>query len=197
MKVFKFGGASVKNAEGVRNIASIVGAEQERLFVVVSAMGKTTNALERLLDTFYDGKTAAALERLQEIVDFHNRIIAELWGAPSLPRRVARFYMELEELVVVSNPAVREYEVWYDRIVGYGELISTAIVSEYLAAAGVPNTWVDMRECFVTTDLVMTLARRARSMPAMPMADSSPPMVVGIRQTNSEMKAAMVMFAPT
>src|SRR5699024_6263539 len=93
MKVFKFGGASVKNAEGVRNIASIVGAEQERLFVVVSAMGKTTNALEGLLDTFYDGKTAAALERLQEIVNFHNRIIAELWGAPSLPRRVARFYM--------------------------------------------------------------------------------------------------------
>ncbi len=68
MKVYKFGGASVKDAAGVRNIASIVGAEEERLFVVVSAMGKMTNALEKLLGTFYDGKTAQALERLQEIV---------------------------------------------------------------------------------------------------------------------------------
>ena len=80
MKVYKFGGASVKDAAGVRNIASIVGAEKGRLFVIVSAMGKTTNALEGLLDTFYDGKTALALERLQNIVDFHNRIIAELLG---------------------------------------------------------------------------------------------------------------------
>ncbi len=85
MKVYKFGGASVKDAAGVRNIASIVGAEKGRLFVIVSAMGKTTNALEGLLDTFYDGKTALALERLQNIVDFHNRIIAELWGRPFLP----------------------------------------------------------------------------------------------------------------
>lgn len=128
-----------------------MGAEKGRLFVIVSAMGKTTNALEGLLDTFYDGKTALALERLQNIVDFHNRIIAELWGRPFLPDRVARFYMELEETVASSNPAVREYEVWYDRIVGYGELISTSIVSEYLAAVGIANTWVDMRECFVTT----------------------------------------------
>ena len=85
MKVYKFGGASVKDAAGVRNIASIVGAEKGRLFVIVSAMGKTTNALEGLLDTFYDGKTALALERLQNIVDFHNRIIAELWVAASPP----------------------------------------------------------------------------------------------------------------
>ena len=177
MKVYKFGGASVKDAAGVRNIASIVGAEKGRLFVIVSAMGKTTNALEGLLDTFYDGKTALALERLQNIVDFHNRIIAELWGRPFLPDRVARFYMELEETVASSNPAVREYEVWYDRIVGYGELISTSIVSEYLAAVGIANTWVDMRECFVTTarhkDANVDLERSAeRLVPLVEAADS-------------------------
>lgn len=177
MKVYKFGGASVKDAAGVRNIASIVGAEKGRLFVIVSAMGKTTNALEGLFDTFYDGKTALALERLQNIVDFHNRIIAELWGRPFLPDRVARFYMELEETVASSNPAVREYEVWYDRIVGYGELISTSIVSEYLAAVGIANTWVDMRECFVTTarhkDANVDLERSAeRLVPLVEAADS-------------------------
>ncbi len=177
MKVYKFGGASVKDAAGVRNIASIVGAEEERLFVVVSAMGKMTNALEKLLGTFYDGKTAQALERLQEIVDFHNGIIEELWGRPFLPDRVARFYMELEETVASSNPAVRDYEVWYDRIVGYGELISTSIVSEYLAAQGVANTWVDMRECFVTTarhkDANVDLERSAeRLVPLVEATDS-------------------------
>lgn len=151
MKVYKFGGASVKDAEGVRNIAYIVGARDERMFVIVSAMGKTTNALERLLDSFYEGRKAESLALLQETVDFHNGIISGLWGASHLPGKVARFYMELEEIIAASDPAGSEYEVWYDRIVGYGELLSTSIVSEYLALSGIPNEWVDMRECFVTS----------------------------------------------
>lgn len=151
MKVYKFGGASVKDANGVRNIASIIRGEEGRLFVIVSAMGKTTNALEHLLDSFYDERRGEALTRLQETVDFHNKIMADLWGHPTLPERVARFYMELEEIIATAKPDMRPYEVWYDRIVSYGELISTAIVSEYLATADIPNQWVDMRECFVTS----------------------------------------------
>ena len=65
MKVYKFGGASVRTADGVRNLASIAAAESDRLFIIVSAMGKTTNALERLLDDFYEGRTGEALLKLQ------------------------------------------------------------------------------------------------------------------------------------
>ena len=150
MKVYKFGGASVRTADGVRNLASIAAAESDRLFIIVSAMGKTTNALERLLDDFYEGRTGEALLKLQQVVDYHNAIIADLWPDGYMPERVGRFYMELEEVIATSNPAMREYEVWYDRIVSFGELLSTSIVSDYLATAGVANTWVDMRECFVT-----------------------------------------------
>lgn len=150
MKVYKFGGASVRNADGVRNLASIAAAESDRLFIIVSAMGKTTNALETLLDDFYEGRTGEALLKLQQVVDYHNGIIADLWPDGHMPDRTGRFYMELEELIATSNPVMREYEVWYDRIVSYGELLSTSIVAEYLAAQGVDNTWVDMRECFVT-----------------------------------------------
>lgn len=150
MKVYKFGGASVKDAEGVRNLASIIAGEGEGLFVIISAMGKMTNALERLLDAFFDGKRGEALARLQEIVDFHTGIVSELWRDGSFPERAGRFFMELEEIVAVSDPAAGDYEVWYDRIVGYGELISTAIVSEYLSSRGLANRWLDMRECFIT-----------------------------------------------
>lgn len=151
MKIYKFGGASVKDANGVRNLAKIAGNETERLLVIVSAMGKTTNALEKLLDAFYDGHKEESLAVMQEVISYHNRIIAELWGEQRLPERVARLYVELEEIISTSNPSFREYEVWYDRIVSYGELISTAIISEYLNYASVRNKWVDMRECFVTS----------------------------------------------
>lgn len=150
MKVYKFGGASVRSADGVRNLARIVAACNDRLFVIVSAMGKTTNALERILDAFYEGRRGEALQKMQDTVDYHNAIIADLWGAPALPARIAGLYAELEETLATGNPSSRGYEVWYDRIVSYGELLSTTIVSEYLASEGMPNRWVDMRECFVT-----------------------------------------------
>lgn len=150
MKVYKFGGASVKDAAGIRNMASIVRAEKGGLFIIVSAMGKTTNALEHLLDAFYEGRRGEALERMQKVVDYHNAIIAELWGVPFLPDRVAGFYAGLEETVAESEPGALSYEEWYDRIVSYGELISTSIVSDYLAREGIGNEWLDMRRCFVT-----------------------------------------------
>lgn len=152
MKVYKFGGASVKNAEGVRNLASIVSAEDEPVFIIVSAMGKITTALEKLLEEFFDGRRGDALAKLQEIVEFHNDIIGDLWQDGFFPERALRFFMELEETVAVSDPKMQPYEVWYDRIVGYGELISTAIVSDYLSSRGMPNRWLDMRKYFVTSD---------------------------------------------
>ncbi|MBQ6604074.1 MAG: aspartate kinase [Tidjanibacter sp.] len=151
MKIYKFGGASVKSADGVRNLANIVADTPEELFVVVSAMGKTTNALEKILDLFYDGMSAEAEAALDELVEYHFTITSDLWGWHYMPARAARFFDELREIVRESDPSLRSYEVWYDRVVSVGELVSTAIVSAYLEYDGLPNKWVDMRELFVTS----------------------------------------------
>ena len=151
MKVYKFGGASVRNAEGVRNLAGIIRDEKDRIFIIVSAMGKTTNALELVLEDFYNGDTDGALNRLGEVADYHNAIVTELWGRQVLPERLSRFYEELSDVVGTRNPASRDYEVWYDRIVSYGELLSTTIISEYLSKEGIRNEWIDMRQVFITS----------------------------------------------
>lgn len=150
MKIYKFGGASVKDADGVRNLARIVAEENDRLFVVVSAMGKTTNALERMLEAFYDGNREAAEQLLREVSAYHDSIIAELWEADTIPEHVSKLYEELEQILEL-NPVSRDYEVWYDRIVGYGELLSSTIISEFLNRSGIRNRWIDMREVFITT----------------------------------------------
>lgn len=152
MKVYKFGGASVKEAAGVRNLAEIARREEGRLFVVVSAMGKTTNALERLMESFWAGRTGEAVVAMQGIVDYHATILADLWGEPHLPARVRGFYEELEEIITLAKPQSRSYEEWYDRIVSFGELISTAIVSDYLNFAGIDSQWLDMRRIFLTSN---------------------------------------------
>ena len=94
MKIFKFGGASVKSAEGIRNLASIVRQEEDRLFVIVSAMGKTTNALERLLEAFCTGRKAEALAELNDIVEYHNSICTGLWSAGRSPEQTETLYSE-------------------------------------------------------------------------------------------------------
>lgn len=152
MKVYKFGGASVKEAAGVRNLAEIARSTQGPLFIVVSAMGKTTNALEKVMEHFWEGRTGKAVEAMQDVVDYHANILNGLWGEPYLPERVRGFYEELEEIITLSNPKSRSYEEWYDRVVSFGELISTAIVSEYLNHAGVGSEWLDMRRIFLTSN---------------------------------------------
>ena len=150
MKVYKFGGASVKDAAGVRNLAQIARNTEGRLFVVVSAMGKTTNALERVMEAFWQGHTGEAVVAMQTIVDYHAEILADLWGAPHLPERVRTFYEELEEIITLANPKSRTYEEWYDRIVSFGELISTTIVADYLSFDGTSAEWPDIRRIFLT-----------------------------------------------
>lgn len=142
----------MRNAEGVRNLAKIVSDEKERLFVIVSAMGKMTNALEGVLDMFYAGRREDAITRLAAVEDYHDGIVADLWQKNAYEGGIARLYAEIEKLVDGEDPALGEYEYWYDRIVSYGELFSTTIISEYLALAGMSNLWVDMRRYFVTSD---------------------------------------------
>lgn len=150
MKVYKFGGASVKSAEGVRNLAQIVAAEPGRLFVIVSAMGKTTNALEGILEDFMAGRIAEAQEKMRQVESYHNSIVQELCGNEEVPPSLLSLYREIDALLTLQKPFGKDYEVWYDRLVSYGELLSTTIVSEYLNGRELRNRWVDMRRCFIT-----------------------------------------------
>ncbi len=149
MKVYKFGGASVKNADGVRNLRTIIDDEQD-LFIIVSAMGKTTNALERVFAAVQQGDRTAAQAEIDQIRANHATIIEELWHGPKQLERVELLFADLEQFVAMSDYAPAEAEAWYDRIVAYGELVSTTIISEYLNKAGLRNTWVDMRHALRT-----------------------------------------------
>ncbi len=149
MKVYKFGGASVKNADGVRNLHKIIGDEQH-LFVIVSAMGKTTNALERVFSGLQRGDRAAAQAEIEALRAYHAEIIEDLWHAPVRLEPVEALFGELERLAAESSFRAAEAELWYDTVVAYGELLSTTIVSEYLRFAGTPNRWIDMRRALRT-----------------------------------------------
>ncbi len=153
MKVYKFGGASVRNADGVRNMLKIIGDEQD-LFIIVSAMGKTTNGLERVFESLRKSDSAAALSHIDEIRAYHTDIIDELWNGTVTLDRVDGFFDELTNLATQTTPlsseAGMEMEALYDTVVSYGELISTAIISEYLCHRGIVNSWLDMRHCFRT-----------------------------------------------
>jgi aspartate kinase len=150
MKVFKFGGASVKNASAVKNVAHILSLFPERIFVVVSAMGKTTNQLEKLTDAYFY-KNDDTLKILNEIKDFHFTILNELFDNKKHAAfdKVNNFFVELE-WIIEDNPT-GSYDYEYDQIISIGELISTTIIHEYLKETGRNNLWVDARD-FMKTD---------------------------------------------
>lgn len=151
MKVFKFGGASVKDANAVRNVAGILQRfSGEEIVVVISAMGKMTNALERLTDAFYYKKENPVLV-LDEIRNYHNKILDELFEDKSNPvfTDIHNMFVELEW--ALEDEPTHPYDCEYDQIVSMGELISTKIVSAYLNAAGVKSQWWDIRD-FIKTD---------------------------------------------
>ena len=149
MKVYKFGGASVKDAAGVRNLLDIVSGEKE-LFIIVSAMGKTTNALEAVFTAMQQGDEATALQRIDESYAYHRTIIDELLGADRTIEDVDTLFEQLRNIVRNTIYRASDAELWYDTIVAYGELISTTIISNYLNGHGVENRWVDMRRAFLT-----------------------------------------------
>ncbi len=149
MKVYKFGGASVKNADGVRNLRTIIDEEQD-LFIIVSAMGKTTNALERVFTAVQQDDRAAMQAEIAAIRENHAAIIEDLWHGPMQLVEVEELFAELEAFVTSTPYRAEEAEAWYDRIVAYGELVSTRIISAYLNKAGLRNHWIDMRQALRT-----------------------------------------------
>ena len=135
MKVYKFGGASVKDAAGVRNLEQIVWQAGSDLMVVVSAMGKTTNALERVVDFCDAGKEEAALNQYIDIIDFHVAIMKELGLQPGSDIRLQG------EIPYDPN---KSYDENYDQIVSMGELLSTQIIAVYLLKQGLSVEWWNM-----------------------------------------------------
>ncbi|UKM66013.1 aspartate kinase [Flavobacteriaceae bacterium GSB9] len=150
MQVFKFGGASVKDSEGVKNLGAILHKfGYKNTVVVVSAMGKTTNALEHVVKNYFENKTELQ-SALQEVKKFHNHILFDLFDDENhaVFKKVAALFDELSALLNVNRSP--DYNFVYDQVVGYGELVSTTIISEHLKNIGINNNWIDVRELIKT-----------------------------------------------
>ena len=135
MRVYKFGGASVKDANGVRNVEKIVRMVEDDLMVVVSAMGKTTNALERVVELLDAGKEEQALSQWVDIIDFHVAIMKELGLQPGSDIRL--------QGEIPFDPTL-PFDENYDQIVSLGEIMSTQIVAVYLLKQGLSVEWWNM-----------------------------------------------------
>ena len=150
MRVFKFGGASVKDAEGVKNVAKVLQeVGHDNTLVVVSAMGKTTNAMEAVVDSYFNEKTAIA-SSIQEVVKYHHEILMQLFSNGQHPifSKIKTLFDEVQGFLAWNKSP--NYNFVYDQVVGYGELVSTTIISEYLNEIGLKNNWLDVRELIKT-----------------------------------------------
>ena len=164
-KIYKFGGASVKDADAVRNLKNIVAQHKdEDIFLVVSAMGKTTNMLEKALrevrgerlEVRGENENLSTLNSqfsvLEEVMSYHEKIILDLFDQNHehpVIESVSELFIELwEKLQNTDQP----YDYQYDQTVSYGELISTTIIQEYLNHCDVPCRWLDARKYVLTDD---------------------------------------------
>ena len=151
MKVFKFGGASISTSERIKNLPDILkNYTGEKLLIVISAMGKTTNALEKVVDAFFKGKKEEALALFQQIKNDHLQLFAELTNKPVSvsTSQLNDFFIEAEWLL--HDKPVKVYDYYYDQVVPLGELLSTSIVSHYLNKASIKNQWIDVRDIIRT-----------------------------------------------
>lgn len=152
MKVYKFGGASINSVDRIKNVAAIIDADKkEKLLVIISAMGKTTNALEAVVNAFFEGKKEEALVLFEQVKETHLNTLKYLttlqWQAAN--DQLKDFFTEIEWLL--HDKPVRNYDYYYDQVVCCGELFSTAIVAWHLKENGLNAAWVDVRD-IVRTD---------------------------------------------
>ena len=156
MKVFKFGGASINTSERMVNTGEILKQHSgEKILVIISAMGKTTNALEKVVDAFFDGRSADALQLFEGVKQLHLQTLKYLitvnWQQAE--NQLKDFFTEVEWLL--HDKPVRGYDYYYDQVVCSGELMSTSLVSNYFNEAGIKNKWVDVRD-IIRTDKALS-----------------------------------------
>jgi aspartate kinase len=153
MKVFKFGGASVNSVERITNLGDILKKfPDEKILVVISAMGKTTNALEKVVEAFCHEKKAEALSLFDVIKQQHLTIAKQLLVTHYLEceKQMIDFFTEVEWML--HDKPQRSYDYYYDQVVCSGELLSTTIIHFYLQEIGIGNQWIDVRDIFRTDD---------------------------------------------
>lgn len=150
MKIFKFGGASVKDAEGIKNVYSVLQkVGYEDILLVVSAMGKTTNALELVIKNYFD-KSVMLHSSVQEIKKYHNQILMDLFEDENHPvfASVNNQFSDLDYFLAHNKSP--NYNYVYDQIVSFGELISTNILSHYMNSMNIKSQWIDVRNLIKT-----------------------------------------------
>ncbi len=150
INVFKFGGASVKDAQGVRNVATVLEqTQQANLVIVISAMGKMTNTLEGVVNCYFNAPEKVK-QAIEDIKAYHQGISQEIFTDLNAPvfRQIQELITTLSSFLNTNKSTNKAYV--YDQVVGYGELLSTTIVSAYLTQMAIKNTWVDIRSCIVT-----------------------------------------------
>ncbi len=147
MKVFKFGGASLKDAASIRNIVSIIKDQgKENLVAVVSAMGKTTDAIEKIIALSQSDKSFE--KEIKDLEDYHTGIIKDLFSDPKdALSELIKLSKELEKVTLLKG----EYDFVYDQVIGYGEIISSTIFHFFLLHEGLPSEWLDSRK-YISTD---------------------------------------------
>jgi aspartate kinase len=149
MKVFKFGGASINSIDRIKNVGKILESfKGGSILVIISAIGKTTNALEKVAESFFAGNKDEALQLFTKIKEEHLTLVAQL--ELKSVATLSDLFTEVEWLL--HDKPVRDYDYYYDQIVCCGELLSTAIISGYFNAVSIKNTWVDVRDTFSTDD---------------------------------------------
>ena len=152
MRVFKFGGASVKDAASVKNLVKVLRHEGvDDIIVVISAMGKMTNAFEKIV-TAYLNKKSDLESSIKFVKSFHKTILENLFE-----NKTHTIFLKVDELYKGLNTFLKkntseDYNYIYDQIVPFGELLSTTIVSEYLTDIHIENNWIDVRD-FIKTDV--------------------------------------------
>jgi aspartate kinase len=151
MKIFKFGGASVKNAKSIKNVVRVLKNEGlNNKIVVISAMGKMTNAFEKIVNSYCDKKEDLP-EKILDVREFHDTILNDLFPKKSHPifTTVEQIFAQMSGFMVQNTS--KDYNYIYDQIVSNGEFLSTHIVSAYLTEIEIENTWIDVRD-YIKTD---------------------------------------------
>ena len=151
-KVFKFGGASVKNPKAIYNLKEIVSSYKENLVIIISAIDKTTNKLELVWKNYLENETLKSTEIAEEIIKFHEAIIKDLELNNNTDFLKLFNDLALELVEYIGAKTKQDNNISYSKIVSFGELFSTIIISSYLNKEGVENQWIDAREFIKTSD---------------------------------------------
>ena len=150
MRIYKFGGASVKDAEGVKNLITILNyLGSEKTLIVVSAMGKTTNSLELVVKNYFENKEELQYS-LNEVFNFHNKILEGLFSDNKEP-----IFSDIQQVfenlrIFLKRNKSPDYSFVYDQVVSFGEILSTKIINSYLNYSNIKCNWIDARELIKT-----------------------------------------------